>query len=62
MKVTHTVFHIESDEEKRILAQALAKELIKNESVMGEEAGSHELPQYIQMMSHVSALILLAIL
>ena len=47
MKVTHTVFHIESDEEKRILAQALAKELIKNESVMVEEAGSNELPQYI---------------
>lgn len=47
MKVTHTVFRIESDEEKRILAQALAKELIKNESVMVEEAGSNELPQYI---------------
>ena len=47
MKVTHTVFHIESDEEKRILAQALAKELIKNESVMVEEAGSNKLPQYI---------------
>ena len=47
MKVTHTVFHIESDEEKRILAQALAKELIKNESVMVEEAESNELPQYI---------------
>lgn len=47
MKVTYTVFHIESDEEKRILAQALAKELIKNESVMVEEAGSNELPQYI---------------
>lgn len=47
MKVTHTVFHIESDEEKRILAQALAKELIKNESVMVKEAGSNELPQYI---------------
>lgn len=47
MKVTHTVFHIESDEEKRILAQALAKELIKNESVMVEEAGSNEPPQYI---------------
>ena len=47
MKVTHTVFHIESDEEKHILAQALAKELVKNESVMVEEAESNVPPQYI---------------
>ena len=49
MKVTHTSLFILKATKKNVSSTSSAKELIKNESVMVEEAESNELPQYISL-------------
>lgn len=52
MKVTHTVLHLETEQEKQMLIKAVAREIVDKAAVAsvndGYEAESNQIPQFIQ--------------
>lgn len=52
MKVTHTVLHLETEQEKQMLIKAVAREIVSKAEVTsvddGYEAESNQIPQFIQ--------------
>lgn len=52
MKVTHTVLHLETEQEKQMLIKAVAREIVDKAAVAsvddGYEAESNQIPQFTQ--------------
>lgn len=52
MKVTHTVLHLETEQEKQMLIKAVAREIVDKAAVAsvddGYEAESNQIPQFVQ--------------